>query len=93
MVPLIKCVSDVVFVRKGAFKLNISTKKDTTKDNIINISSLKQDLKIWDTLFELIQIEVLCSKNCFKISLFEEAGASGNHIEIERRNTPKIEKI
>ena len=33
-------------------------------------------LKIWDTLFELIQIEVQCSKNYFKI-LSQEAGASG----------------
>ena len=34
-------------------------------------------LKIWDTLFELIQIEVLSIKNYFKFFLLQEAGASG----------------
>ena len=42
---LLKCVSDFTadafFVRKGAFYLNISTRKDTTKDKNINIYSLK----------------------------------------------------
>ena len=33
--------ADVFFVRKGAFWLNKSTKKDNTKNKNINISSLK----------------------------------------------------
>ena len=45
LAPLVNCVSDftaeVFFVRKRAFYLNISTKKDTTKDKIINTSSLE----------------------------------------------------
>ena len=45
IVSLIKCVSDftadVFSVTKGAFQLNMSTKKDPTKDKNINISSLK----------------------------------------------------
>ena len=46
-------------------------------------------LKIWDTFFELIEIELQSSKNYFKISLSQEAGASGNNIEKE---PPKSEK-
>ena len=34
-------------------------------------------------LFELIQIEVQCSKNYFKFFLPKEAGAFGNNIEKE----------
>ena len=36
-------------------------------------------LKSWDTLFELIQIEVQCSKNYFKMFLPQEVWASGNN--------------
>ena len=38
-------------------------------------------LKVWGTLFELIEIEVQCSKIYFKTFLPQEAGASGNIIE------------
>ena len=66
---LLKCVSDfttdVFFVGKQAFKLNISTKKDTKKDKNINICSLKYDFEKSETLFELINIEVQCSKRFF----------------------------
>ena len=48
-------------------KLNIFTKKDTMKDKNIIISSLKKILKIRDTFFELIKIEVECPKIYFKI--------------------------
>ena len=34
-------------------------------------------------LFELIQIEVQCSKNYFKIFLSQKAGASGNNLTKE----------
>ena len=30
-----------------------------------------------------MQVEVQCVKNCFKVSLSQEAGASGNNIEKE----------
>ena len=49
-------------------------------------------LKIWDTLSELIQIKVQCSKNYFRRTFFlsEEAGASGNNIVKEPH--PKLKK-
>ena len=39
--------------------------------------------KIRDILFKLIQIEVQCCKNYFKISLSQEFGASRNNLEKE----------
>ena len=44
-------------------------------------------------LFELIQIEVQCSKNYFKIFLPQEAEVFGNKIKRTAKTTPKIEKI
>ena len=71
----------------------MSTKKHTTKDRIINISSLKPDFKNPRETFELIQIEVQCRKNYLKIFLFQEAGASGNNIEKEpQKPRPKLKK-
>ena len=67
-----------------------STKKDTAKDkNII--------LKIWGTLFELIQTELQCSKNYFNFFFFfflrQEAGAFGNNIKKElQKPHPKLRK-
>ena len=54
-------------------------------------------LKIWDTRFELIQIEVKCSKNYLTIFLPQEAGVFRNRKEKKHRKetpkaTPKIEK-
>ena len=44
-------------------------------------------------LFELIQIEVQCSKNCFNISLSQEVGAFGNDIEKNsQKPRPKLKK-
>ena len=44
-------------------------------------------------LFQLIEIEVQCSKNYFKISLSQEAGASGNIIKKEsQKPRPKLKK-
>ena len=81
---LLNCVSDFTdddfFVRKEDFELNISTKKDTTKDKILASPVWNKILKIWDTLFEPINIEVQCSKNWFKIFLQHEVGAFGNSI-------------
>ena len=43
--------------------------------------------------FQLIQIEVLCCKNYFKIFLPQEAGAFGNKIEKEpQKSRPKLKK-
>ena len=41
--------------------------------------------KIWDRLFELIQIEVQCSKNYFKIVLPQQAGV----LEITKKRNSK----
>ena len=68
-------------------------KKDTTKDKII-ISSLKGDFKTLRHYFQLIEIEVQCSKNYFKISLSQEAEASRNNIEKEpQKPRLKLEQI
>ena len=49
--------------------------------------------KIWDIAFELIQIEVQCSKNYQSIFLPQEAGAFGNNIEEEPQKLgPKLKK-
>ena len=55
--------ADTFFVRKGAFYLNRSTKKDGKKDKILTSPVWNKILKIWDKLFELIQLEVQCSTN------------------------------
>ena len=45
------------------------------------ISSVwNKTLKTWDTLFELISLEVQYSKIYFKIFLQQEAGTFGNNI-------------
>ena len=44
-------------------------------------------------VFEIMQIEVQCSKNYFKIFLPQEAGAFGNNIEKEPQKLhPKLKK-
>ena len=50
-------------------------------DKNIRFPVRKKILKIWDTLFELIQIELQYSKKYFKISLPQEAGASGSTVK------------
>ena len=89
---LLKYVSDFT---AGVFssEKELLTKKDTTKNKNINISSLNKILKIRDNIFELIQMEVQCSKSHFKIFLSQEAGASGNNIEKEmQKPRPKLKK-
>ena len=50
-------------------------------------------LKISDTLFELIQIQIQCSINYFKTFLPQEAGAVENNIEKEpQKPRPKLKK-
>ena len=48
-------------------------------------------LKISDTVFKLIQIELQCNKNYFKIFLPQEAGVFGNNIKKEKPR-PKLKK-
>ena len=51
-------------------------------------------LKIWDTLYELVQIEVQSSNNYFKKCLPQEAEAFGNNIEKEpQKPRQKLKKI
>ena len=51
-------------------------------------------LKIWDILFELINIKVECSKNYFNIFLHQEAGAFGNNIGKEpQKPHPKFKNM
>ena len=50
-------------------------------------------LKISDTLFELIQIQIQCSINYFKTFLPQEVGAVENNIEKEpQKPRPKLKK-
>ena len=63
----------------------------TTKILILSVSN--KILKIWDTLFEILQIEVQCIKNYFNIFLSQEVGASGNNIEKEpQKPRPRLKK-
>ena len=50
-------------------------------------------LKVWDMLFELIQIEVQCNKNYFKIFLLQEAGAFGSNRKWTAKAIPNFEEI
>ena len=47
-------------------------------------------MKIWDIIFELIKIEVQCSKNYFNSFLQQEAEAIGNNIEKEPQKEVKF---
>ena len=67
------------FFRKEAFGLNISIEKDTTKDKNINISSLKQDFKIWDILYHTNRNTM--QQELFQNFLRQEAGAFVNNIK------------
>ena len=58
-------------------------KKTAWRTKILIFLAWNKILKIWDTLFELIQIEVKCSKNYFKFFLPQEPGGSGNNTEEE----------
>ena len=51
-----------------------------------------KSLKIWDTLLELIQVEVQCSKNYLKIFLSQDAGFLGKQRKRTTEATPKIKK-
>ena len=68
--------------------MNISTKKDTTKDKNITISSLK-DFKKTETRF--LSSYKQKYEAAIKTFLSQEAGASGNNIQDElQKSRPKL---
>ena len=68
-------------------------KKTPRRTKILISPVWKKILKIWDTLFELIQIEVQFSKNYFQTFLPQEAGAFANNIEKEpQKPRPKLKE-
>ena len=71
-----------------------SSEQNTPRKTKILISPVcNKILKIRDTLFEFIQIEVQCSKNYFKKSLSQEAGVFENNIEKEpQKSRTKLKK-
>ena len=78
---LLRCVSDftadIFFVTKGElFSWTYLLKKILQRTKILISPVWNKILKIWDTLFELIQIDVQYSKNCFKIFIPHEARAT-----------------
>ena len=81
------------FVRKGAVYLYISTNKDTTKDKIINISSLKLDLQNLRYAFWAHTNRSTMQQKKFNFFLSQEAGVSGNNKKEIAKATPEIEKI
>ena len=94
---LLKYVSDfttdVFFVRKGVFQLNISTKRTLRRTKILISLVWNKISKIWDIVFELILIEVQWSKNYFKTFSAKDTGGLGNNIEKEpQKPRPKLKK-
>ena len=76
------------FVRKGAVYLYISTNKDTTKDKIINISSLKLEFQNLRYTFW-----AHTNRSTMQQKKIQEAGVSGNNKKEIAKATPEIEKI
>ena len=87
IVSLLKSVSDFTAdgftSEKELFIWTYLLKKALRRTKILLFPVWNKILKIWDTLFEIIQIEAQCSKVYFKFFSSREAGASGNHIEKE----------
>ena len=75
---------------KELFSSTYILKKTPRMAKILISPVWKKILKIWDTLFELIQIEVKCTKNYFKVSLSQEAGAWKYHRKRAAKITSKI---
>ena len=83
-----------LFARRTNFYLQIlDIINDTTKDINITVSSLRNRiLKIWDTLFELMQIETQWNKNCFIFFVTCSWSSGKEHWLGTRKVTPKIKK-
>ena len=65
---------------KELFSWTYLLKKTPRRTKILISPVWNKILKIWDTLFEFMQIEVKYVKNYFKIFLPQEAGAFGNNM-------------
>ena len=88
---LLKCVSDFTTAfssGKELFSQTYLLKTAPQRAEILISPVWNKIFKIWDILFELIQIEIQSSKSYFK-----EAGAFGNNIEKElQKPLPKLKK-
>ena len=73
---VLEFIPDVVLARKGDFKLDISTRKDTTKDKNINTSSLKLDFKNLKH-FLLLTNRSTMQQKLFQNFVITSAGVSG----------------
>ena len=71
------------FISAGTefFSWTYLLKKTPRRTKLLTSPVWNKILKLWDTLFDLIQIEVQCTKNYFKFFLSEEARASGSNID------------
>ena len=92
-----KNVSDftahIFFVRKELFSWIYLLKKTPRRTKTLISPVWNKILKIWETLFELIQIEVHCSKNYFKISLLQEDGYVINIEKEPQKLRQKLKRI
>ena len=93
---LLNCVPDFTtafLVRKGAFWLNISTKKDTAKDKNINTFSLKQDFKNLRHSFWAHKSWITMQWKLFQIFFAKRSWSFGNNIQkIPQKPCPKLKK-
>ena len=79
--------------KKELFSWIYLLKKTPRKTKILIYPVWKSVWKIWDRIFELIQIEVQCSRTYFKVFFPQEAGAFQNNIEKEpQKPHPKFKK-
>ena len=98
ILSLLKYVSDftadVFTSEKELSSWTYLLKKAPRRTKLLISLVWNKKLKIWYTLFELIQIEVQCSKNYFKKFLTQEAGTFGNKIEEEpQKPYTKLKRI
>ena len=68
-------------------------KKTPWRTKILIYPVWNKILKIWDTLFELIQIELQCSKNYFNFFITKSWNFCKQHRKGAAKVLPKIEKI
>ena len=79
--------------RNELFSWTHILKKTLRRTKMLLFPDWNKILKIWDKLFELIQIEVQCSKSYFKMFLSQENAASEKNIEKEsQKPRPKLQK-
>ena len=78
---------------KELFSWTYLLKKTTRRTKILISPVWNKIFKIWEILYELIQLDVQCSKNYFNFFLPQEAGAFGNSRNGTVKAMPKIEKI